>query len=160
MGETLAGCGGKPQDTHRPTFFSNNPSVLLWSPPVFKHLRVLDPHKGTIYLLSLTRSYKITAKGGRSPSCAQPMTVLHVYEAVCAEEWKNWLSMLASRAGPGANCHRAQTPTLTFVRTVNSRRAPRFLVEAGAAAVAQLSAGVVLALALESGQKEGHGVSS
>lgn len=69
---------------------------------------------------------------------------------------KNWLSMLVSRAGSGANCNCTRTLTLTFVRTVDSRGAPRLLVEAGAAAVARLSAGVVLALALESGQKKGH----
>lgn len=50
--------------------------------------------------------------------------------------------------------HCAPTLTLTFVRTVDSRGAPRLLVEAGAAAIAQLAAGVVLALTLESGQKK------
>lgn len=51
--------------------------------------------------------------------------------------------------------HCAPTLTLTFVRTVDSGGAPRLLVEAGAAAIAQLAAGVVLALTLESGNK-GH----
>lgn len=50
--------------------------------------------------------------------------------------------------------HCAPTLTLTFVRTVDSRGAPRLLVIAGAAAIAQLAAGVVLALTLESGQKK------
>lgn len=49
--------------------------------------------------------------------------------------------------------HCAPTLTLTFVQTVDSRGAPRLLVEAGAAAIAQLAAGVVLTLTLESGQK-------
>lgn len=66
---------------------------------------------------------------------------------------KNRFSM---QAGSGENCHCTQTLTLTFVRTVGSRGAPRLLVEARAAAVARLSAGVVLALTLESGQKKGH----
>lgn len=52
--------------------------------------------------------------------------------------------------------HRTRTLTLTFVRTVNSGGTPWLLVEAGAAAVTRLSAGVVLALALESEQKRGH----
>lgn len=47
-----------------------------------------------------------------------------------------------------------RTLTLTLVRTVHGCGPPRLLVKAGAAAVARLAAGVVLALALESGQKK------
>lgn len=121
-------------------------------------------------MLSHTRNYKITAKGGTSPSCAQPMTVLHVYEEFCAvmrdvlhrppvtTMAAHIKRVIHARAQEqiAIVSHCARTLTLTFVRTVDSRGAPRLLVEAGAAAVARLSAGVVLALALESEQKRGH----
>lgn len=81
MGETLAGWGGNPRDTHRRTELFYMPQQITFdSPSVFKHHNLLILQKGVISLVLRETIKSNLNKTAHPSSCIPPLSLINFYD--------------------------------------------------------------------------------